>query len=221
MLEKPDSSQQVSRTSQGPQRSLASHEAILDAAEALLREHGPAGLTFEAVARRAQAGKPTIYRWWPNKTALLHEICTKRKTGRIEMPDLGSLRQDLIEYTRNLWRYWRETDAGVAFAALIAEAQHSDEGRAVLAQSYMEREDGPSLPAFERARARGEIADDVTVSHMREAYVATNWFHLLCGKLDDTAVAPAIDALLLGMLARPNARRETENRRENPTSKNP
>lgn len=205
MLEKTKPSQKVSRTSRGPQRSPASHEAILDAAEALLREHGPAGLTFEAVARRAKAGKPTIYRWWPSKTALLHEVCARRKAGRVEMPDLGSLREDLIAYTRSLWRYWRETDAGVAFAALIAEAQHSDEGKAVLAGSYMEREDGPSLPAFERARARGELADGLAVAQMREAYVATNWFHLLCGKLDDAAVSPAIDALLLGMLARNDA----------------
>ncbi len=44
--------------------------AILRAARELLDELGPASLTMEAVAQRAGVGKPTVYRWWPNRHAV-------------------------------------------------------------------------------------------------------------------------------------------------------
>src|SRR5690554_2407569 len=62
------------RVSIGARRSPETETAILDAAEALLREGGLAGFSIEGVARRARAGKPTIYRWWPNKTRLLLDV---------------------------------------------------------------------------------------------------------------------------------------------------
>lgn len=201
------SSRPSARVSHGPRRSVESHEAILDAAEALLSEGGPTALTFEAVARRAKAGKPTLYRWWPNKTALLLEICERQKVGIVDVPDLGSLREELTGLTRSLWTFWRETNAGAAFAGLIAEAQFSPEGREVLAEHYVDEGAGPSLAVFERARSRGELARDADLAVLRKAYVALNWLHLLCGRLDDAAIGPAIDVLLYGMLgARPPVR---------------
>ena len=64
----------ATRRSIGARRNPASEEAILDAAEAVLRENGIAGFSIEAVARRARAGKPTIYRWWPHRTALMLDV---------------------------------------------------------------------------------------------------------------------------------------------------
>lgn len=186
------------RRSRGPQRSVESHAAILDAAEELLAEGGVAALSFEAIARRARAGKPTLYRWWPNKAALLLELYDRQKGREIQAPDLGALQDDLVGYTRALWRFWRETPAGPAFAALIAEAQNSDDTRAALAQHFYDRLDGPSAPIFERAAARGELQTGVDPVVLRRAYVATNWFHLLCGRLEDEAVGPQIAMLLAG-----------------------
>src|SRR5262245_24996485 len=44
--------------------------AILDAARRLLSDGGPAAVTMEAVAARAGVGKPTVYRWWPDRHAV-------------------------------------------------------------------------------------------------------------------------------------------------------
>ncbi|ELZ7674806.1 TPA: helix-turn-helix transcriptional regulator, partial [Klebsiella pneumoniae] len=40
----------------------------------LLIERGPAGLAMEAVAKKAGVGKPTVYRWWADRTELLLEL---------------------------------------------------------------------------------------------------------------------------------------------------
>lgn len=49
---------------QGPKRSEASRAAILQACRAELSETGWRSFSVDNVARRAQASKQTIYRWW-------------------------------------------------------------------------------------------------------------------------------------------------------------
>jgi AcrR family transcriptional regulator len=50
-----------------------SRDAILDATRELLGEVGFARLSIEGVAKRAGVGKPTIYRWWPDKSRLVFD----------------------------------------------------------------------------------------------------------------------------------------------------
>jgi AcrR family transcriptional regulator len=54
----------------GRKRSETARKAILRAAYDLIASDGYRTLTFEAVAARSGASRPTIYRWWPNKAAL-------------------------------------------------------------------------------------------------------------------------------------------------------
>ncbi len=51
---------------QGPKRSEASRAAILQATRDELAEAGWRKFSVDNVARRAQASKQTIYRWWPS-----------------------------------------------------------------------------------------------------------------------------------------------------------
>ena len=69
----------AARRSIGAQRNPESEKAILAAARELLAEEGLAGFSIEAVARRAHAGKPTIYRWWPDRTRLLLAVYAEFK----------------------------------------------------------------------------------------------------------------------------------------------
>lgn len=59
---------------QGRPRSRASHDAILDAATRLIKSHSYTELSIEAIAQAACVSKATIYRWWPNKLALVLEV---------------------------------------------------------------------------------------------------------------------------------------------------
>lgn len=186
----------ASRRSSGPRRSDAAHAAILEAAETLLTEKGPAAVTFEAVARAAGAGKPTLYRWWRNRTALLLEVYDRQKGKRLPPVDTGGLSTDLIAALTDLWRFWRETPAGRAFAALVAEAQFDDDARAALADRLADPH-FPLRPIFDRALARGELADATEARILREFTVAMNWLRILTGRLDEAEI-PALVAVLLG-----------------------
>src|SRR5690606_6705519 len=109
------------RKSIGARRNPDSAEAILEAAEAILAERGLSGFSIEAVARAARAGKPTIYRWWPSKSALLLEVYQRQKRAPAA-PDTGDLEGDVFAFLKGLFEQWRNTPAGDIFRSVIAEA---------------------------------------------------------------------------------------------------
>ena len=55
----------------GRPRQESYDQAILDAALEILNAKGYAGLSIDGVAARAGVGRPTIYRRWPSKPALV------------------------------------------------------------------------------------------------------------------------------------------------------
>ncbi|MFI1917824.1 TetR/AcrR family transcriptional regulator [Nocardia sp. NPDC020380] len=78
-------------------------EALLAAAWDVLREHGYAGFTLEAVAARAGTSRPVLARRWAGRHDLLHATITYASRMRpIFAPQTGSLRGDLIALLREL-----------------------------------------------------------------------------------------------------------------------
>lgn len=172
----------TSRRSIGAARNPESHEAILVAAQAVLEEAGVGGFSIEAVARRAKAGKPTIYRWWPSRAHLLLDVYHRQKSDSIH-PDTGALGADLEGFLVNLTQFWSSGPAGEVFRCIVAEAQ-SDPKAAAALKSYSDERIAHSANLVERARGRGEVADWVdsqAVSNLLSAYA---WKLLLTGRLE-------------------------------------
>ncbi len=169
------------RKSIGARRNPASAEAILEAAEAVLLEAGHAGFSIEAVARHARAGKPTIYRWWPSKAALLLDVYQRQK--RFAYPDTGKLEDDLAGFLRNLLANWRDTASGSIFRSIVAEAQ-SDEAAAKALAAYAADRRAETGKMIERARTRGEVAAEVDPAIVADLLSSFAWGHLLTGRLE-------------------------------------
>lgn len=173
------------RRSIGARRNPDSAEAILEAAEAVLVEAGYAGFSIEAVARRARAGKPTIYRWWPSKAALLLEVYKRQK--RVAVPDTGNLEDDLVGFLQSLFSHWRDTSSGSVFRSLVAEAQ-SDEAAAVALNGYADGRRSHTARIIERAKMRGEVVADVDAALVADLMASYAWKHLLTNRLDEDEV---------------------------------
>lgn len=100
-------SQAVQRQGGSPQRAGSGRPrnpdidaAILRAARDLLVDRGYEGMTVEAVARAAGSGKAAVYRRWPSKGALV--VAAVRALHRDpDVPDTGSLRDDLLQSARS------------------------------------------------------------------------------------------------------------------------
>jgi TetR/AcrR family transcriptional regulator, repressor for uid operon len=63
----------MSRTAE---RKPTSVEAILEATRRVIAERGPGKLTLSAIAATAGVSRPTLYRWFPTKEALLDALTT-------------------------------------------------------------------------------------------------------------------------------------------------
>lgn len=199
------------RRSIGPWRNPDSADAILDAAEAVLVEAGYSGFSIEAVARRARAGKPTIYRWWPSKAALLLDVYQRQK--RVDNPDTGNLEEDLAGFLNNLFSHWRETSSGSVFRSLVAEAQSDATVAAVLAE-YTKGRHAHTGQMIERAKARGEVAADVDPTLVADLIASFAWTHLLTNRLDEdeATIRTAVRYVIRG-IAPPAIRQRSRRRR--------
>lgn len=169
------------RTSIGAQRNPASEEAILRAAEEILVESGLGAFSIEAVAKRAKAGKPTIYRWWPSRAVLLLDVYHRQKT--VPMPDTGKVEEDVFLFLTALFRHWRQTGSGAIFRSVIAEAQ-SDAAAAEALAVYAAGRRKHTGEIFQRARARGELADWADPELLAETVSSFAWNRLLTNRLD-------------------------------------
>lgn len=67
--------------------SAVARERILDAVQAVLEEKTFQDLTMEEVARRAGVGKPTLYKWWPSKAALVLDLFQQRLVAPLNVPE--------------------------------------------------------------------------------------------------------------------------------------
>lgn len=79
----------------GRPRSEQSRQAILRSTLKLLRKVGFTELGIEAIAADAGVGKTTVYRWWPNKGALVVDAFASSTEKELQFPDSGSVYRDM------------------------------------------------------------------------------------------------------------------------------
>jgi AcrR family transcriptional regulator len=112
----------------GNQRNPVLHQAIIAAATEVLAKEGPTRFTIEAVAKMAGCGKPTIYRWWPSRPALLLEVFDQAVKQELAEPEGKDLAKDLATMLRQIWRLWRTESMGPVYRLILSEMMLEEEG---------------------------------------------------------------------------------------------
>jgi AcrR family transcriptional regulator len=138
--------------------------ALLDAAWEVLVENGYSGFTYDAIAARAETSRAVLYRRWPQRRLLL-EDAMRRAWVPIELPDLGSLREDAIALLRRisttrgelmmvlvgqLGDYYRETGGTLEDLRELIGVSGRERPFAVLVSRAVDRGELPAPPATER-----------------------------------------------------------------------
>ena len=111
----------------GSNRDARVHQAVLDAATALFEELGYDGVTMQAIATRADVGKPTLYRWWKNKAALAHEVMLGT-AGSFQYVETGDLPDDLRSFVDQTIRFFEVPFVQAAWPGAIADLRSDPEG---------------------------------------------------------------------------------------------
>lgn len=159
-------------------RSDTTHKAILAAASAILKEKGYAKLTIEGIARLSGAGKPTIYRWWPSKMAILIELYDNETTKLLEIRQTGSLQDEVTQWFTILWDDWQHTVSGETYRSILAEIQTDPEGLEFFNRSYIPKRRAVLMDILRRAQARGELQSR-NLESIVDYCCGFNWYYLL------------------------------------------
>jgi AcrR family transcriptional regulator len=152
------------RTAARPRIEGERENAIFDATMRLLATTGYDRLTMDAVAAEARASKATLYRRWQTKADLVVDALVWLKNCMPhEIPDTGSLRGDLLSVACNEGGLTDQMPRAV-FGALITAMQRDEALGVAFQNRFLAPLEQRTRAMFERAVARGEIADDVDLA---------------------------------------------------------
>ena len=191
-----------------------SHEAIMNAVYGLLEEKPARELTMEAVAKRANVGKPTLYKWWPSKAALIMAMFHERLDQPLEIPVTATAEEAIRARMRRLIRVVNGL-FGKVVGELIAEGQSDPEILREFYDRHVSVRRASAVAEIERGKAAGEFSTDTDAELLVDAIFAPVYYRLLLrfAPLTEKYGNELIDQVLLGvrmnqMLSSPKGRRE-------------
>jgi len=144
----------------GRPRSEQARVAILHSALHLLGKNGFADLTIEDVAADASVGKATVYRWWPNKAALIADAFASSTTRNLHFPDTGSLRTDMSQQMQQLVKVFR-SPRGRIVSAMLGGGQSDKDLISAFRERFLKPRRREAYATLQRGIRRGELRRDV------------------------------------------------------------
>ena len=194
----------IEKRKPGRPRDEAAEQKILAAAYGLLLEQGLERLTVEAVAARAEVGKPTIYRYWANA----QELAMAALMARPLEVEAGGEARPVAEALR------AQVDGVIAAFATprgrqITLTMAATDGESELSKAFRNqvilgcREAGRAI--LERGAARGEVAVGDQMETVLDTLYGPIFYRLLAGHLPlDAAFGEGVVALVMrGLVRRP------------------
>jgi len=140
----------------GRPRSEDARRAILRSTLRLLQRAGFPDLTVEAIAADAGVGKATVYRWWPNKAALVVDAFTASTEHKLHFPDTGSVYQDMSLQMKQVIAIFRSR-RGRIVAALLGGGQSDPELLEAFRERFLWPRRREAYKTLRRGIERGEL----------------------------------------------------------------
>ena len=196
----------MTKRSRGRPRDESVDTAVVEAAVAEIAEKGLTAATMEAIALRAGVGRATLYRRWPNKSALLY-FCADQLVEVIEPADTGDLRKDLLSVFETLAELsYGDGPLALLAPTFIAAAAHDQQMRTFVADNVVSRRSG-AVVALRRARRRGELRQGVKINLTVDmiAGALSDRAYLLGKPVTSAYVRSVIDQAIAGIVAEPGS----------------
>lgn len=165
----------------GRPRSDRVHRAIVEAARAELVEHGFSRFRLEHVAARAGVGKATIYRRWPSKEALAHDLLAELAAPHIAVADVGDTRAELRATVLTAMHAVAETPFGPVIRALLSQIAINPALGDPFRETVVRARREEVARVIGRGIARGDLRPDADVDVATELLVGPVYFRLMFG----------------------------------------
>ena len=170
----PGSENQADDGHRGPgrPRDPSYDKTILDATLEILNEKGYAGLTIDGVSAQTGVGRPTIYRRWRSKPALVIAALTQAPS-LAPAPDTGALRDDLLAFQRDQVRLMDAPASRRITAGLVADLVADPELGETYLTDYVGLRQASVSRALQRGIERGELRPDADLSFIYDVLIGT------------------------------------------------
>lgn len=191
-----------SQIRRGRPRNEACTGEILEAALHLVAEVGIAGLTMDAVARRAGVGKATIYRRWTSKEALMLDAwmsCVRKPTA----PDTGTLQGDLEALLGGIDSPLSDRELQRVFPQMIAAAKVNPDV-ADAYRAFVEQRRAPMRAVLLRGVERGEIDPALDLEVVQDLVIAPLMYRWIVtdAPIDEPMIRQVIATVTAGVAVR-------------------
>jgi len=184
--------------------------AVLEVVWELVNEVGYRNLTISGVAKLAGTNKPTIYRHWATKSALVAAAYVKfGPKPDIKVPDTGVLRTDLISIFQQIGAILEGFTSGKLAGILVDRLQEVNVPKIFLEmQKEKEQQSGGEqafaklfLPVLKAAEKRGELRVVAVPKRVQQLPLLLILNELLSQQaLTNEATEEIVDQVLLPLL---------------------
>jgi len=174
---------------------------VVDAAIELISDQGVEKLTMDAVAKRAGVAKATVYRRFPSKVDLVVAACHAAVPYEPDLPESGSLVEDLVTLLGNLGRKLETSRSGRLMPAMVAASGTNPEVREALAR-FADSRRRNLREVLKRAVDRGDLRGDADADLLADCLVGPLIYrHLIGGgQIERAAVQRLVEQVLCGVV---------------------
>ncbi len=144
----------------GRPRSEHARVAILRSTLKMLSENGFSDLTIEGVADQAAVGKATVYRWWPNKGALIADAFASSTVMKLRFPNTGSVVRDISQQMRQLVKVLGSPQGRIV-SAILAAGQSDEDSIVAFRERFLKPRRQEAYVTLRRGVRRGELRKDI------------------------------------------------------------
>ncbi|MBP3964169.1 TetR/AcrR family transcriptional regulator [Paenibacillus lignilyticus] len=162
----------------GRPRDVKLQQLILSVSYELLLENGYESVTIEKIAETAGVSKATIYKWWPNKAAVVADGFFKAAASQMPVPDTGSVMEDILIHATNL-AVFMESKEGNMIAELIGQGQMNQTLMKVFREYYVKPRRSESAMILTRGINRGELSPNLDVNSSIDLLYGPLFYRLL------------------------------------------
>jgi AcrR family transcriptional regulator len=154
--------------------------AILEAAVDLVLAKGFRALSMDAIAARAEVGRMTIYRRWPNKASVVMDAFVARVDPNTLFLPAATYSDSIRLQMRTMAKAFRGKD-GALIRALLAEAQFDPELAAALRERWTMPRRRMAIAFFEEGIRKGLLRRDVDPNAVIDLLYAPIYYRLQMG----------------------------------------
>lgn len=164
----------------GRPRSEEAHQALLDATTRLMEAMPIRNITIGGIAKEAGVGKPTIYRWWDSKCALVMDAFLESAAPQTSIPNNGSAVDALALQVKRMIKFLRGR-SGEIVAEMVGEGQSDPHILEEFRNRFFTHFLAPARAVIEGGKESGEFDQSLDTDLALDLIYGPIYYRLLVG----------------------------------------